>query len=127
MMGMISTKLISIQELHFQLHKLHRLLDSWATDFVTQLLQITHAQWNYQCLLVHNCTSGMLINIHKTELLEEIANHHSLGAKNLMEYDKYLLGCNLMDLATTNGEQKEYWLLAIKAAREASLLYHQTT
>ncbi len=29
-------------------------------------------------------------------------------------------------LATTNGEHQEYWLLAIKAAREARLLYNQT-
>jgi hypothetical protein len=36
------------------------------------------------------------------------------------EEDKYLLKCNHLDLATTNGEQQEYWLLAIKAARTAN-------
>ena len=60
---------------------------------ITQLLQVTHAEWIYQCLLVHNSTSGMLINLHKTELLEEIANQLSMGAENLMEDDKYLLEC----------------------------------
>jgi hypothetical protein len=42
-----------------------------------------------------------------------------------MEDDKYLLECNLSDLATTNGEEQEYWLLAIKAARMASLISQQ--
>ena len=60
---------------------------------ITQLLQVTHAEWIYQCLLVHNSTSGTLINLHKTELLEEIANQLSMGAENLMEDDKYLLEC----------------------------------
>ncbi len=76
---------------------------------------------------MHDRTPGTLINLHKTELLEEIANQLSMGAENLMEDDKYLLECNLLDLATTNGEQQEYWLLAIKAARMASLIHQQTT
>ncbi len=38
-----------------------------------------------------------------------------------MEDDKYLLECNLSDLAT----MQEYWLLAIKAARMASLISQQ--
>jgi len=48
----------------------------------------------------------MLINLHKTELLEEIANQLSMGVDNLMEDGKYLLECNLSDLATTNCEQQ---------------------
>jgi hypothetical protein len=126
MMGMISSKLISIQESHLWLCAPYQLAKKWATGLITQLLQITHAQLIYQCLLVHDRTLGTLINLHKTKLLEEITNQLSMGAENLMEDDKYLLKCNLSDLATTNGEQQEYWLLAIKAARMASLIYQQT-
>jgi hypothetical protein len=50
-----------------------------------------------------------------------------MGAENLMETDKYLLKYNLSDIATTNGKQQDYWLLAIKAARMASLIQQQTT
>jgi hypothetical protein len=71
---------------------------------------------------VHDRTSGTIINLHKTELLKEITNQLSMGAENLMEDNKYLLKCNLLDLATTNGEQQEYWLLAIKAARKAGII-----
>jgi hypothetical protein len=39
-----------------------------------------------------------------------------MGAESLMEDDKYLLECNLLDIVTTNGKQQEYWLLAIQAA-----------
>ena len=39
-----------------------------------------------------------------------------------MEEDKYLLEVNLDDLENTSGEQQEYWLLAIRAAREARRL-----
>jgi hypothetical protein len=50
-----------------------------------------------------------------------------MGAESLMEDNKYLLECNLLDIVTTNGEQQEYWLLAIQAAREASQLRKQAT
>jgi hypothetical protein len=125
MMGMISSKLISIQESHLWLCAPYQSAKKWATGLITQLLQVTHAQSIDWCLLVHNCTSGTLINLHKTKLLEEIANQLSMEAENPMEDDKYLLKCNFSDLATTNGEQQEYWLLAIKAARMA--LIHQQT
>ncbi len=64
----------------------------------------------------------MLITLHKNKLLEEIANQLSMGAENLMEANKYLLECNLSDLATTNEEQQEYWLLAIKEARMVGVI-----
>jgi hypothetical protein len=75
---------------------------------------------------VHDRTSSTIINLHKNELLEEIANQLSMGAENLMEDDKYLLECNHSDLATTNGEQQEYWLLTIKEARIGGVICQQT-
>ncbi len=111
MMGVISSKLISIQESHLWLSAPHQSPERWAIGLITQLLQVTHAQWIYRCLLVHNRTSGTLITLQKTKLLEEIAKQLSMGAENLMKTDKYLLKYNLSDIATTNGKQKEYWLL----------------
>ncbi len=73
---------------------------------------------------MHDHTSGTIINLHKTKLLKEIANQLSMGTENLMEDNKCLLKCNLLDLATTNREQQEYWLLAIKAARKAGIIRH---
>ncbi len=127
MIGMILSKYFSIQESHLRLCAPHLLPEKWATGLVTQLLQVTHAQWIYRCLLVHDRTSGTLVTLHKTKLLEEISIQLSMGVENLMEDDKYLLECNLSNLATTNGEQQEYWLLAIKAARKTSIILQQTT
>jgi hypothetical protein len=75
--------------------------------------------------MVHDHTSGTLVILHKSELLKEISNQLSMGAENLMEDDKYLLECNFFTLATSNGKEQEYWLLAIKAARMACLIQQQ--
>ncbi len=85
MMGMVLAKLFSIQKLHLRLCMPHHLPKRWAIGLVTQLLQATHTQWIYRCLLVHDRTSGTIINLHKTKLLKEIANQLSMGAENLME------------------------------------------
>jgi hypothetical protein len=66
-----------------------------------------------------------MVNQHKAALLEEITAQLSMGAESLMEDDMFLLECNLSDIATTNGEQQEYWLLAIQAARKAGQLHAQ--
>jgi hypothetical protein len=69
---------------------------------------------------VHDCTTGILISMHKEELLKEIKHQLLLGADGLNEQERFLLECNFDKLATTSGEHQEYWLLTILAAREAS-------
>jgi hypothetical protein len=118
--GMISTKLLGIQDSYLRVRGSAWLSEKWAMGLITQLLQVTHGQWIYRCILVHDRTTGTLINQHKAKLLEEITKQLSMGAESLMEDDKFLLECNLLDIISTNGEQQEYWLLAIQAAREAS-------
>ena len=42
-----------------------------------------------------------------------------MGGGGLTAEDHYLMKVNLEDLENTSGEIQEYWLLAIRAAREA--------
>jgi hypothetical protein len=54
--------------------------------------------------------------------MKEIMHQLELGAEGLAEVNRFLLECNFDELATTNGEQQEYWILAIQAAREVCRL-----
>jgi hypothetical protein len=125
MVGMVSTKLLCIQDSYLWVRGLAWSSERWATGLITQLLQVTHGQWIYRCALVHDCTTGTFVNQHKAELLEEITKQLSMGGESLMEDNKYLLECIFLDIVTTNSEQKEYWLLAIQAAQEAGQLRKQ--
>jgi hypothetical protein len=122
---MFSTKLLGIQDSYLQVRGLAWSSEKWATGLITQLLQVTHKQWIYRCVLVHNRTMGTLVNQLKATLLEEITKQLSMGVELLMEDDKFLLECNLSDIATTNSKQQEYWLLAIQAAPKADQLQTQ--
>ncbi len=118
--GMVSNKLLPIQSLHSTGSNSLFCATRWITGFITQLHQVTHTQCIYQCVLVHNPTTGMLISTHKEDLLKEIEYQLTLCPNTLTEEDRFLLECNFEDLTTTTGEHQEYWLLAITAAREAS-------
>ncbi len=50
-----------------------------------------------------------------------------MGTAGLLEEDHWMMEVNLGDMETSSGEQEEYWLLAIRAAREAATLTRQQT
>jgi hypothetical protein len=120
--GMISSKLLPIQSAYNHINGASSHATWWISDLVTQLLQVTHTQWIYRCVLVHNRNTGTLISAHKGELLKEIEHQLALGSESLDEEDRFLIECNFDDLTYTTGEHQEYWLLAIQAAREASCI-----
>ncbi len=119
-MGMISLKLLPIQSAHSLTSSSSPNATCWIYSLITQLLRVTHTQWIYRCVLVHDRTTGTLISSHKGELLKEIDHQLSLGSNGLKEEDRFLLECNFDTLTTTTREQQEYWLFAIQVAREAS-------
>jgi hypothetical protein len=49
------------------------------------------------------------------------------GGNGLLEEDQWMMEVNLGDLENASGEQEQYWLVAIKAAREAVHLKRKRT
>ncbi len=122
MMGMLSKQMVNVQSAHFLQHHHSRPVSKWISGLITQLLQVTHFQWIYRCVLVHDRSTGTLVSAHKEDLMKEIAHQLEMGAEGLAEGDRFLLECNFNKLVTTNGKQQEYWILAIQAAGEACRL-----
>jgi hypothetical protein len=121
-MGMVSKQIAEIQSAYLLQSNSLQPASSWIAGLITQLLQVTHAQWIYRCVLVHDRNTGTLISAHKEDLLKEIEHQLAMCRDELTEEDKILLKCNCDELATTNGKHQEYWLLAIQVAWEACQL-----
>ncbi len=66
----------------------------WIAGLITHLLQVTHTQWIYRCVLVYDRNTGVLISEHKADLLKEIEHQLMLGSEGLNEEDKFLTECN---------------------------------
>jgi hypothetical protein len=63
--------------------------------------------------------------LRKEVIQKEIEEQMELGDAGLLEDDSWMLEVNLGDLMSTSGEQEQYWLVAIKAARVAAMLTRQ--
>ena len=92
---------------------------------VIKLLEVTHGQWIFRNLMVHDSILGVLVTRDKEELQVEIEKQKELGGEGLAEQDKWMLEVNLADLEKMTGESQYYWLVAVQAAREAYNLRHQ--
>ena len=118
MEGMVSTELLKLQSESARIQGLKLSMSRWSTGLITKLLEVTHGQWIYRNLLVHDRISGVLATKKKEELQREIQKQQELGGDGLDEEDKFLLEIKLEDLEESSGEHQEYWLLAIRAARK---------
>ena len=120
--GMVCKEIRTIQNTHSSVTGLRVNTERWGRELVTRLLEVTHGQWLYRNVQVHDRITGTLATQQKEELQMEIEHQQELGAEGLLDDDCYLAECNLGDLEDTSGIRETYWLLAIQAAREASRL-----
>ena len=72
MEGMICTKLVEQQYIHLKLIGSNKTIKAWATGVVIKLLEITHGQWLYRNVVVHDATSGSMANKKKEDIQREI-------------------------------------------------------
>ena len=122
MEGMICQRMRAIQEEYTVTDGSQVTPDQWASGVVIKLLEATHGQWLYRCIQIHDKVQGTLVTQRKEELQREIEEQMDQGFDGLLEEDQFLGEVNLEDLENTSGERQEYWLVAMRAAREARLL-----
>ncbi len=122
MEGMVAKEMRQIQDTYSKVEGSAISLVSWTTGLVIKLLEITHGQWLYRCVQVHDRVRGTQVTTRKEDLQREIEKQWEEGWGELLEEDQYLAEVNLEDLEQSSGEKQEYWQLAIRAAREASIL-----
>jgi hypothetical protein len=125
MEGMVSKELVELQKYALVEAESRLTVDKWAKELVIRLIEITHGQWLYRNVMVHDKTTGDLASQRKEDIHRALEEQLTLGEEGLEKDDKFLLEINLDELNDTTGEDQEYWLLALQAAREASLLRRQ--
>ena len=122
MEGMFTKEMMPIQADYVELGECSLSLNKWAQGLVVKLLKITHGQWLYRNVHVHDAVAGVAATARKEEIQQFIEDQIELGEEGLDASNYYLLEVNLEDLETTSGEEQHYWLLQIQAARRESQL-----
>ena len=125
MEGMVANELVEFVRLYGVGDDCKLEAGIWVERLVIKLLEVTHGQWIFRNLMVHDSISGILVTKDKGELQLAIEQQKELGGDGLAEHDKWMLEVNLDDLERTTGETQYYWLVAVQAARETFNLRHQ--
>ena len=126
MEGMISKHLVSLYADHRALVGEGMSTEAWASQLTVRLLEVTHGQWIYRNIQVHDETCGAIRTREKEQLQADIEEQMELGFEGFVEMDRSLASVSLEDLESSNGDLQEYWLLAMRAARVAKELAAST-
>ena len=124
MEGMVSRSMRRIQSCYSELEGWEVVTpETWTRGLIIKLLEATHGQWLYRCVQIHDNVAGTLVTARKEQLQVEIEQQQDMGiGEDWEREDQYLAEVNLEDLESTSGTNQEYWLLAIRTAREAQRL-----
>ena len=127
MEGMVSKRLVCLQA-HYRSHTgKGTAVMAWAQQLVIRLLEVTHGQWIYRNIQVHDEYQGTLRTQEKEVMQREIEEEMGLGFEGVLDIDRSLATVTLEDLESGGGDRQEYWLLAVKAARAPAKLADANT
>ena len=88
MEGMISKEITGIQKSYLSLSSYHLSIERWMTGLITKFLEVTHGQWLYRNVHVHDSISGTTPTLRKEEIQTEIEKQQELGTDSLEEGDE---------------------------------------
>ncbi len=96
--GYISTHFYEIQTFHLAMSSSYLNGLDWTKQFITKILQITHSQWIYQNISLHDKRHGYLHHKKSEELMMEIMSLADLAPEDVPEASRFLLKINFTEL-----------------------------
>jgi hypothetical protein len=70
----------------------------WVKSFISELVAISHTQWVFHNITLHDKRQGFVAVTRKKELIAEIEKLHSTPIDDIPTESKFLLDCNLDEL-----------------------------
>ena len=91
----------------------------WSRHLISQVLQMSHAQWVFRNVSLHDAAQGYIRVQKRESILQEVDRLAEIDPILLPEDSKYLLEIDFSSLHRDTLEKQSYWLLAMKAAVKA--------
>ena len=120
--GHISTHFYAIQSFHLTMSSSYLNGESWTSQFISKLLQITHSQWIFRNFSLHDKSNGYLRHKKADDVLRLIHDLSEVAPEDVPEESRFLLEINFSELAHSHIETQTYWTLAMDAAIKATAL-----
>ncbi len=106
--GYISWHFYNIQRFHLSMSNNFFNGSDWTMQFITKILQITHFQWIYRNISLHNKHQGYLRTKQLEDLIQEITELLELSPDKVPENCRFLLEVNFTKLTSSHLETQRY-------------------
>ena len=117
--GYVTKQFYKRQDFHLKMTSNRMNGSEWTKQFISKVIQITHSQWIFRNISLHDKTHGYLHKKNTEELSEEIHRLAELDPDDVPIESRFLLEVNLGELTKTHIENQAYWVTAVTAARTA--------
>ena len=117
--GHISTHFYAIQSFHLAMSSSYLNGEDWTKQFISKILQVTHSQWIFRNVSLHDRTQGYLRNKRSDEILHLVNELSEVSPEEIPENSRFLLEINFSELKNAHLETQTYWTIAMEAAIKA--------
>jgi hypothetical protein len=98
----------AIQSFHLTMLSSYLNREDWTKQFISKLLQISHSQWIYQNISLHDRRHGYLHAMNAAEIMHEIETLSNLAPEKVAKESCFLLEINFTDLSGFHIEAQKY-------------------
>ena len=119
MEGKLSVEIAKLQRRSLASSPSRLTIADWTKRLISQLLQISHAQWVFRNVSLHDARTGHIRVKRRETVLAEVDRLAEVDPILLPENSKYLLEIDFSSLHRDPLEKQSYWVLAMKAAVRA--------
>jgi hypothetical protein len=124
--GKVSTHWRDLQARHYKELSSRRTANSWATELIVNLLEISHAQWIQRNDGLYEVADNGLPTEEAAQLLIDIQEAMAPGTKGLNKEDHYLIK-SMEYITSLNAAEQQRWLQTLHFARQSWAEEHNTT
>jgi hypothetical protein len=117
--GKVSIKIRKIQEAHCIIAGTRINGADWMTQFVRQLVEISHSQWMYRNFTFHHHAKGYLQQRTEQDIRRDVNLLADTKTSDLPTECRYLLELPQRPSTSTSSVHDAYWILALRAAKTA--------
>jgi len=119
MEGHVGTTLFSMQKLALKRSGSRRHIKSWSTDFIHQVLGITHKQWIFRNTRTHICLLDGKTEAEHNTIMEQVCQLLFTDPEHLLPQHRYLLDLDFSELGAGSTTNQQYWLAMLTSALDA--------
>jgi hypothetical protein len=119
MEGKLSHEIFTLQRHSLACSPSRLTISDWAKKLISQILQISHAQWVFRNVSLHDARTGYLRVKKRQDILAEVDRLLDVDPCLIPAGSQYLMEIDFTALHRDSLEKQSYWVLAMKAAVKA--------